>query len=253
MIVLLLGAGLGIGGLMGAVGAGGTLLAVPALVALGGQTPHEATSTSLLVVCVAAIAGLVPRLRADTVRRRAGLVFGLAAIPAAIAGARLARELAPDALLAGFAALMLAGAFALWHGASERQASFRPWRFGVRRSQLAEVLALGAATGLLMGLFGVGGGFVVVPALVLLLGLSLPEAAGTSLLVIAIGSAAALATRVGDGALDLAVAAPFLAAALAGVAAGGPLAHRVPDPILTRGLGAVVGAAAIATAASLIW
>lgn len=253
MIVLLLLTGLGIGALMGAAGAGGSLLAVPALVAFAGQTPHEATSTSLLVVLVVALAALVPRLRADTVRRRPGLVFGLAAVPTAIAGARLARELAPDALLGGFAALMLAGAFGLWHGASERQASFRPWRFGVSPAQVVRVVALGLGAGFLIGLFGVGGGFLIVPALVLLLGLSLPEAAGTSLLIIAIGSAAGLATRVGDGAVDLAVAAPFTTVALAGVVFGARLARRLPDPVLTRGLAATVVVIAALTAASLVW
>ena len=96
-----------------------------------------------------------------------------------------------------------------------------------RVATVAKVLLAGTAVGFLTGLFGVGGGFVIVPALTLVLGLSMPEAIGTSLLVIAINSAVALATRLGSSTIDWHVAIPFTVAAIVGVLVGKRIADRL--------------------------
>jgi len=92
----------------------------------------------------------------------------------------------------------------------------------------------GTAVGFLTGLFGVGGGFVIVPALTLVLGFTMPEAVGTSLLVIAINAATALAARLGTGGIEWSVALPFAAAALAGVLTGSRIADRLDPAALVR-------------------
>jgi uncharacterized membrane protein YfcA len=97
----------------------------------------------------------------------------------------------------------------------------------VRAATVVKVLLAGTAVGFLTGLFGVGGGFVIVPALTLVLGLSMPEAIGTSLLVIAINSAVALATRLGGSTIDWSVAIPFTVAAIIGVLVGKRIADRL--------------------------
>jgi len=97
-----------------------------------------------------------------------------------------------------------------------------------------KVVLVGTVVGLLTGFFGVGGGFVVVPGLVLALGYELPVAVGTSLLVIAINSAEGLAFRLSSGGIDWSVALPFTAAALVGALLGSGAASRVPGDRLAR-------------------
>jgi uncharacterized membrane protein YfcA len=118
-------------------------------------------------------------------------------------------------------------------------------RLRIDISVVAKVVAAGSAVGLLTGLFGVGGGFVIVPALTLWLGFSMPDAIGTSLLIIAANSAVALALRAGSATIEWAVAIPFTVAAVAGVLTGKRLADRLnPQRSLTwfAGLLVAVGA-----------
>uniref|UniRef100_UPI0013F15731 TSUP family transporter n=1 Tax=Actinomadura roseirufa TaxID=2094049 RepID=UPI0013F15731 len=120
---------------------------------------------------------------------------------------------------------------------------------------LARILLAGLVVGLLTGLFGVGGGFVIVPALVLALRLPAPAAVGTSLLVIAVDSAASLAARGGGGHVDWALVLPFTAAAMAGALAGRRAAGRLPAALLTRSFAvlllAVAGCVAVTGGAAL--
>jgi uncharacterized protein len=205
--------GLGIGLLLGLLGGGGSILAVPVLVYVLGQPVREATTESLLVVGAAALVGAADRARAGLVQVRVALAFGAAAAPGAVAGSVLNRLIGGRALLLAFAVLLLAVAAAM---VLREEGSGTP----AGRSSVARVAGVGVATGVLTGLFGVGGGFVVVPALALLLGLPLPLAVGTSLLVIALTSAAALAAHLAGGGLDWTVATVFAAAAVAGALAG---------------------------------
>lgn len=248
MAVLAIAAGLFIGLSLGALGGGGSILAVPALVYLLGQSPHQATTTSLLVVGVAAVVGAITHARAGRVRLREGAVFGVLGIAGSYAGSRLSAAVPATVLLAGFGVLMLAVAAAMAarrprpavtrdsdqvSGAAAQRAQSPARRAastaGLRGGRHPLLVAAAAtAVGLITGFFGVGGGFVIVPALVLILGFDMPAAAGTSLIVIAIDSAAALAARAGHTglALDWALIGAFTAAAVAGALAGGRLAGR---------------------------
>lgn len=230
---------------MGALGGGGSLVAIPILVYVVGQDARAAQATALVIVCVAAAAGLASYVRADDVRWRAGLAFGLAAGVSAFAGSLLNRSLDQDVLLLAFTPVMLGGAATMLSDRARQPARFRPWRFGVDVHEAFRVIALGLGIGWLIGLFGVGGGFLIVPALVLVLRLSLVEAVGTSLLVILIGSLFALADRVHSGDVDWAIAIPFSVAALPGALAGRRLAARVDEDLLRRAFVALIVAAAL--------
>jgi uncharacterized membrane protein YfcA len=157
------------------------------------------------------------------VRWRAGLAFAAAAAPAALGGTALNRVAGSSEILLAFGVLLLVAAGAMATGRRGRDAAApRPLR----------VVAAGGVTGLLTGFFGVGGGFVIVPALVFALGLPMTAAVGTSLLVIALTSSAALGAHLASGGIALAVAAPFAAAAVVGAVLGTRLHGRVPERAL---------------------
>ena len=248
--------GLAIGLMMGAFGGGGSLLAVPLLVYLVGQDVRDAQATSLVIVIASALVGLSAYRRDDHVRLRAGAAFGLATGVSALAGSLVNQRLNPDVLLLAFTPLMVAGAFALVSDAARRPAQFRPWRFGVSRSSAVRVTTYGLMVGWIIGLFGVGGGFVIVPVLVLGLRLSMTEAVATSLLVVTIGSCFALAERLSAGDVDWSIALPLSLMAAIGVVAGRTLVDRVDGDSLRRAFagGILLAAAytAIRSAAALL-
>lgn len=236
-----------IGLLMGTFGGGGSLVAIPVLVFVVGQGTREAQATSLVIVVAASIAGVVSYLRSGDVRWRAGLTFGLAAAASALAGSLLSRALDPDLLLLLFTPVMLVGAYAMVSEAAEDPASFRPWRLGVEVAEVVKVVGLGLGVGLIVGLFGVGGGFVIVPVLVLVLHLSMVEAVGTALVVVIVASSFALGDRIVAGDVEWAVAIPFSVAALAGSLAGKRVAKRFEGPNLRRAFAATIVVAALYT------
>jgi uncharacterized membrane protein YfcA len=279
LLAIAIPAGLLIGLSLGALGGGGSILTVPVLVYLLGQSPHAATAGALLIVGITAAGGMIAHRRAGRVRLAPGIAFGVLGVAGSYTGTRLSSSVRPDLLLSLFAGLMLVAAAAMLRrrrgtagqhvpaaqgppaprrAAAPGDLGASPLRGGAITATLdkpaAAVLAPGrpvawprprgpaavrrglkiitAATGvgLLTGFFGVGGGFVIVPALVLALGLDMPAAVGTSLLVIAINSAAALAARLGGPvAPDWPLPGVLTAAALAGALGGNRLASRV-DP-----------------------
>ena len=211
-VVLAVVAGALIGLSLGALGGGGSILAVPVLVYLLGQSPTQATTGSLVVVGVTSILGAVTAHRAGNVLVGRGVAFGVVAIGGAALGG-MASTLVPETvLMAAFAVLMLVvGGLMTWRlvrrsarGIAARPEldepiiTFRP-RFACACPRALMVLLAATVVGLLTGFLGVGGGFLVVPALMLALGLPMRYAAGTSLVVITITSAAALAVRAGSG------------------------------------------------------
>jgi uncharacterized protein len=220
-------AGLLIGASLGALGGGGSILTVPALVYLLGQSPHRATTASLMVVGAAAIVGAVAHARSGRVRLKTGAMFGVLGIAGSYAGSLASAAVPANVLLAGFGLFMLAVAAVM---IVRRRSHARPGRAAASTGARHTIMVAAAATGvgLITGFFGVGGGFVVVPALVLVLGFDMPTAAGTSLVVIAVNSAAALAARAGHGSLtlDWALIGAFAAGAVIGALAGGSLAGR---------------------------
>lgn len=253
---------------LGALGGGGSILAVPALVYGAGQDPRSATTTSLLLVGVASLVGMGAHWRAGRVRVGIGVVFGLTGIGGSLAGSALNERIDPNVLLLCFAGLVCVAAWRMLtscptctkagettavHGAANAPASASaaavtivPRRIPVRSA--VTVLAAGTAVGFLTGLFGVGGGFVIVPALTLALKLSMPEAIGTSLLVIVINAAVALSTRLATTSVDWGVTLPFVVAAIAGVLAGGRVADRLDPERSLRWFAGLLVAVAVYTA-----
>ncbi|MCU0310214.1 MAG: sulfite exporter TauE/SafE family protein [Acidimicrobiales bacterium] len=260
---------------LGTLGGGGSILAVPALVFAAGQNPQEATATSLVLVGVASLVGIAPHWRGGRVRVGLGVAFGLAGVPGSLLGSALNKRMDPDALLLGFSVLILVAAWrmvtgcptctkvgeeaALAIGAGPSGSGAAPSAGTAvvveRRVQVERafaIVAAGTGVGFLTGLFGVGGGFVIVPALTLLLGLSMPVAIGTSLLVIAINSAVALASRLATTTIDWAVTIPFTISAVAGVLVGGRLAGRLDPKKSLRWFAALLVAVAVYTAAKAL-
>jgi uncharacterized membrane protein YfcA len=256
-----------IGLLLGALGGGGSILAVPVLVYAAGQDPKAATSTSLLLVGTAAVVGMSAHYRVGRVRVGVGVLFGLAGVPGSIAGTALNRGINPDVLLLGFSVLVVIAAWRMVVGCpsctkvgEERVLAAPPKGAGegvaVRRridiAKALEIVAAGSAVGFLTGLFGVGGGFIIVPALALLLGLTMSEAIGTSLLVIAINSAVALLLRLGESTVEWRVAVPFTVTTIAGVVVGKRVHDRLNPEASLRWFAALLIAVALATAAQAI-
>ena len=213
--------GIAIGVLLGLVGGGGSILAVPVLVYVLGQPVHAATTESLLVVGAAALVGAADHARVGNVRIKTALAFGLAGSAGAIGGSALNQLVGGTIILLGFAALLLLAAWAM-----QRRRGFTAEPTRRPQAQL-RATATGLLTGLLTGLFGVGGGFVIVPALVLLLGLPITLAVGTSLAIIALTSASALAAHLASGRIDCGIATAFAAAAIAGALFGRRLGGRL--------------------------
>lgn len=245
-VVLALVAGLAIGLSLGTLGGGGSILAVPVLYLLG-QSAGQATTGSLVVVGVTSLTSATTAHRAGHVMLGRGLTFGIVATGGAIVGARAAIRVPEDVLLAAFAMLMLlvGGLMVLREVRSRLHhdvdggcrgaaldgpiITFSP-RFACQCPRAMKVLVTATAVGLLTGFLGVGGGFLVVPALLVALAIPIAYAAGTSLVAISITSAVALAVRAGSGvAPDWAPVLALTIAAVVGGVLGARLVGRV-DP-----------------------
>lgn len=237
--------GLLIGLILGALGGGGSVLAVPVLVYAAGQDVKGATTTSLVLVGMAAIVGTRSHWRAGRVRVGTAAAFGLCGIGGSVVGTLINRQADPELLLLGFSVVLFVAAWRMHNGCPSCTRAGERRELGIHelgppggglatvvrrrvdsKAALA-VLTAGTALGLLTGLFGVGGGFIVVPTLTLVLGFSMPEAIGTSLLIVAINSAVGLMTRFATTGIDWAVTAPFTVAAVVGVIAGGKISDRL--------------------------
>jgi uncharacterized membrane protein YfcA len=182
-----------IGLVLGLLGAGGSILAVPALVYGVGQPLHTAIPTSLAVVALSSVGALFPRARRTAVRWPVALVFSPAGIPATFGGAALGRLVPQRWLLLGFAVLMVVVGVRMLRGDDNHTGACRTETGGINwHTCLPKSVLAGALVGVLTGLFGVGGGFVIVPALTLLLGLGAQQAVATSLVIVLINSTAGL-------------------------------------------------------------
>ncbi|MEU7845835.1 sulfite exporter TauE/SafE family protein [Micromonospora parva] len=231
-VALTIGLAVLIGVSLGLLGGGGSILAVPLLVYVADLPAKEAIATSLLVVGATSLVGVIPHARAHRVRWRTGLIFGLAGMTGAYAGGRLAGLIPAGILLTGFAVMMLATAVAMIRGRREVAGTAVPHELPVPR-----VILDGVVVGLVTGLVGAGGGFLVVPALALLGGLPMPIAVGTSLVVIAMKSFAGLAGYLASVDINWGLAATVSIAAVVGSLVGGRLTERIPADILRKAFG----------------
>jgi uncharacterized membrane protein YfcA len=226
-LLLALAAGALVGVTLGALGGGGSILAVPALIYALGFTPVAATTASLVIVVLTSAAALPAHARDGHVRWRTGLLFAAAGAGPALLGGALAARLPPALLTGAFA--LVAGAAAVRmlrrRPAADDDAPVRPGR----------AAAAGAGIGAVTGVLGVGGGFLAVPALTGVLGLRMRVAVGTGLVVLTVNGLAALGLRAGTmDTLDWAVVGPFVAAAVLGAWDGKRLAARVSGDVLRR-------------------
>ena len=233
-IALALAGGVLVGLLLGLVGGGGSILTVPILVYALGESAHLATGTALAIVGANALIGAWEHGKASRVRLPVGLIFGGIGIVSALAGSWL-NHLAPErAVLVGFALLMLAAATAMarvrLRGRQPAPEVHITWR----------VTLAGLGVGVLTGFFGVGGGFLIVPALVLVLGLPMRDAVGTSLVVIAINAAAALAGHLRYGGIDLEVTVLFIIGGAVGSVLGSRLSGRLDEERLRQSFAGLV-------------
>lgn len=226
-LILALIAGAVVGLALGALGGGGSVLAVPALIYLLGFTPAAATTASLVIVTGTSATSLYAHATSGNVRWRTGALFAAAGVPPAVTAAALSAHLPAQLLTAAFAAVAVLAALRMFNSPAPENE--------VRPVRPVRAAGAGAGLGAVTGFLGVGGGFLAVPALVGVLGLRMRVAVGTSLLVITVNSLAALTVRTGGAApLDWAVVAPFTAAAILAAWDGKRLAAAVKGPSLQR-------------------
>lgn len=214
---------IGIGVVMGMLGGGGSILAVPALTLLLHFAPKEAIVISLAVVAIAATTGAIGSFVRDTLPLAAGLTVGLAATAGALLGGFIGAQLADATQLRMLGVVMLVAATLMFLRPVTDDAP------PAARRSVPMLLMLGFPLGILTGLIGVGGGFLIVPALVIAARLRMREATGASLVVMAMAAASGLAGYVGRTPLAWSFIGPFALVAAAGALAGGMVAHRLPQ------------------------
>lgn len=216
---------------LGLLGGGGSILTVPLLVYVAGMDAKEAIATSLFVVGVTSAVGAITHARAGRVRPKVAALFGVAAMAGAYGGGRLAHLVPGNILLIAFAVIMIAAAVAMLRGRrdiGDESAGPLP---------VVKIVLQGAVVGMISGLVGAGGGFLLVPALALLGGLPMPAAVGTSLVVISMQSFAGLAGHLATDPIDWKLAGAVTAAAVFGSIVGGLLTSRVDPTALRKAFG----------------
>ncbi|SMX96122.1 hypothetical protein BAUR920_02935 [Brevibacterium aurantiacum] len=222
-----------IGLTLGLLGGGGAILAVPVLTYITGLEPVQAIPTSLFIVGVTSLVSLSLHAAKKRVVWRTGLFFGVAAMVGAFAGGRAGAYVPAPVLMLSFAAVMTAAAIAMIRG--RRQTGDQHER--PPELPISKVLATGAVVGLVSGFVGAGGGFLIVPALVLLARLPMPRAVATSLLIITMQSASGLAGYALSTPLDWSLAVAIAGLAVAGSFIGFWLSNRLPSQGLRKGFG----------------
>lgn len=234
ILILVLALSVVIGLSLGVLGGGGSILTVPILVYVAGFEAKEAIAASLFVVGVTSAVSVLSHARGGRVMWRTGLIFGAAGMAGAFVGGLLGGHIPGQILLIAFAIMMVATSVAMLRGRKKKNDGAPPVRHEL---PLGRVLLDGAVVGLVTGLVGAGGGFLVVPALVLLGGLPMSVAVGTSLVVIAMKSFAGLAGYLTTVQLDWGITLGVTAAAIAGTLAGSKLAGRIPETALRQAFG----------------
>ena len=246
MLLMAVPFGIAIGVAVGMLGGGGSVLAVPVLVYVLGQDVETATTISLVVVTAAAVAGGYQHALDGRVCWRHAAAFTAAALPGIIAGTALGNIISGTGLVAGFAIVMLAAAAATWRKASAEHADDDDGQGHTCPAlRLGRDVSAGLAVGFLTGFFGVGGGFIIVPALAVALAFSMRNAIGTSLAIITTTSVLGVITHLAAGrSLELDLTAVLAAACVVGALAGARLSSRVPQQTLGRAFAGLVVAVA---------
>lgn len=225
---------------LGALGGGGAILTLPILVYVGGIDVRTAIAISMVVVGGTSAVAAVAHARRGCFHGKAAALFAATGMVSAYLGSFLTNAVAERTLMLIFAALMLVVGTAMLRERRERPPA--------AQCRTTPCLAIGTVVGGLTGFLGVGGGFLIVPALILFAGIETRVAIGTSLAIIAFNSLAGLLGQLRHGALDWRLALAFLGFALAGMAGGLQIAQRIPGPVLRRSFAALVIGLALAIA-----
>jgi hypothetical protein len=243
MLLLAIPFGLAIGLIVGAVGGGGAILALPVLVYVLGEGVGPASTASLIVIALAAAVGVGARARDGHVCWRLALLFSVPAAAGSLLGALLSRTVSDRVLILSFVPVMLIAAGATW----QRSGAARPGEdTGCPPARTDVVMGAGLAVGALTGFFGVGGGFMIVPVLALGLGLAFRRAVATSLVIITFTGVVALTTHLLAGARPhFAVTAVLAASTVVGALLGTAVADRLPQKALARSFAIVVALLAL--------
>ena len=215
---------------LGLLGGGGSILTVPVFVYVIGYDPKLAIAMSLPVVGLTSLLGAVAHWRAGNVRLGTAALFGVVAMVSAYAGARLSHFLTGAVQLSLLAVIMVAAAVSMFLNARRSSASAG----AERAASLQLLIPVALVVGLITGVVGVGGGFLIVPALVLLGGVAMKQAVGTSLLVIAMNCASGFAGYIGRVEIPWTFVLSFIAVAAIGILVGTALARRVPQRALKQ-------------------
>lgn len=258
-VLIAIACGALIGLCLGALGGGGSILTVPILVSVLHVGPQSATSASLIIVGVTSVIAAVAHARSGHVRWKAAAAFGVIGSITAFAGSVLNRAVDPQVLLLAFSVLMVIAAVAMLRRTTKSRchqpdsldsdsdsdcdelaggvtpgAVATATRPRISTAQATKLAVAALVVGFLTGFLGVGGGFLIVPALVLALGYPMPVAVGTSLVIIAITSAGAFTERLGTASIPWQLVVPFTLAAIAGSFAGTTVGERISGTALTR-------------------
>ena len=241
LYLIALVSGIAVGLLAGALGIGGGVLAVPILVYILGQPPHAAIAESLVIVLASALAALPSRIKRRQLRLQMGLAFGVFSSLGAIFGSWLNAKADPNLMMFAFGVMLCGVAILMFfRGLKTRRDENNPapaappaeipftWR------TLPVVIPVGFAVGILVGFFGIGGGFIVVPVLMLIMRYSIRVASGTSFAVIIVSALVSLATRFGFAVdFNILIALAFALGSAVGSAIGSPLSNRARASTLT--------------------
>lgn len=242
MSISVIVAGLITGMLLGVFGSGGSIVTMPALLYLLDVEPKAAIAMSLGIVAVTATITAMQHWRHGNVNLRITAIFGLFGVVGTYFGALVGVVTPVVIQLSVFALVMYAAAWKMFKPLPQRKsvgaAAVSDCPDGnCDDLQYGHIAVHGIAVGLLTGIVGVGGGFLIVPALVLLSGLSMKKAVGTSLSIVALKSFAGFAGYAGAVAIDYSMMAIFTAIAVVGSVVGSQLGRRVPADLLKRGFG----------------
>lgn len=233
---------------LGLIGGGGSIMTVPVLVYLFGASPLLATSYSLFIVGSTSMVGAFTNYRKGLVNVKTALLFGITSISTVFITRKFLVPLIPHNILQVgsfqlteniltmvlFAVLMVAAATAMIKSGSKTEAAHNT---GDKKRNITKLLLYGIAIGLATGFLGAGGGFLLIPTLVLLVGLPMKEAVGTSLLVIAMNSLIGFTGDLGHFTIDWGFLLKITAIAIAGIFAGDLLSRRVDAGKLKKGFG----------------
>lgn len=237
---ILVAIGLALGLLLGVLGGGGSILTVPALVYGAGLEPKQAIATSLAVVGLTSAVGALRQWRHGTVQPRRALEFAAATMIGAFAGGRVSTHVRGDVQLVTLAVVMLGSAVSMLRPPPVSTGA--PPRLGI-------LVAAGLGVGALTGIVGIGGGFLIVPALATLAALPMAEAVGTSLVVIALNSVTAFAAVATTTRIPWGPALTVTAGAITGVLAGASLGRRLTGAQIRRGFAIFL----LVLAAFILW